>query len=196
MNPRPSDYKSDALPAELDRQGVSILYILFYKIKHIFQKVAFGVNYAIIPDVMIIKEIKMFFVFSKQFRTEEKIFSELAKKIKESKKIAQSWDGLAEVYKLDTIRIEFISATPAQILVYDKAGKEILSLDCEYNDADRMQQARSHWFSGVLADARKRYEKDTGKEKMRRASAKIKAQKEQERHETAMVKALDKIKSL
>ena len=145
---------------------------------------------------MIIKEIKMFFVFSKQFRTEEKIFSELAKKIKESKKIAQSWDGLAEVYKLDTIRIEFISATPAQILVYDKAGKEILSLDCEYNDADRMQQARSHWFSGVLADARKRYEKDTGKEKMRRASAKIKAQKEQERHETAMVKALDKIKSL
>ena len=145
---------------------------------------------------MIIKEIKMFFVFSKQFRTEEKIFSELAKKIKESKKIAQSWDGLAEVYKLDTIRIEFISATPAQILVYDKAGKEILSLDCEYNDADRMQQARSHWFSGVLADPRKRYEKDTGKEKMRRASAKIKAQKEQERHETAMVKALDKIKSL
>ena len=103
---------------------------------------------------------------------------------------------MAEVYKLDTIRIEFISATPAQILVYDKAGKEILSLDCEYNDADRMQQARSHWFSGVLADARKRYEKDTGKEKMRRASAKIKAQKEQERHETAMVKALDKIKSL
>ena len=196
MNPRPSDYKSDALPAELDRQGVSILYILFYKIKHIFQKVAFGVNYAIIPDVMITKEIKMFFVFSKQFRTEEKIFSELAKKIKESKKIAQSWDGLAEVYKLDTIRIEFISATPAQILVYDKAGKEILSLDCEYNDADRMQQARSHWFSGVLADARKRYEKDTGKEKMRRASAKIKAKKEQEKHEAAMVKALDKIKSL
>ena len=139
---------------------------------------------------------KMFFVFSKQFRTEEKIFSELAKKIKESKKIAQSWDGLAEVYKLDTIRIEFISATPAQILVYDKAGKEILSLDCEYNDADRMQQARSHWFSGVLADARKRYEKDTGKEKMRRASAKIKAKKEQEKHEAAMVKALDKIKSL
>ena len=196
MNPRPSDYKSDALPAELDRQGVSILYILFYKIKHIFQKVAFGVNYAIIPDVMITKEIKMFFVFSKQFRTEEKIFSELAKKIKESKKIAQSWDGLAEVYKLDTIRIEFISATPAQILVYDKAGKEILSLDCEYDDADRMQQARSHWFSGVLADARKRYEKDTGKEKMRRASAKIKAKKEQEKHEAAMVKALDKIKSL
>ncbi len=138
----------------------------------------------------------MFFVFSKQFRTEEKIFSELAKKIKESKKIAQSWDGLAEVYKLDTIRIEFISATPAQILVYDKAGKEILSLDCEYDDADRMQQARSHWFSGVLADARKRYEKDTGKEKMRRASAKIKAKKEQEKHEAAMVKALDKIKSL
>jgi len=145
---------------------------------------------------MITKEIKMFFVFSKQFRTEEKIFSELAKKIKESKKIAQSWDGLAEVYKLDTIKIEFISATPAQILVYDKAGKEILSLDCEYNDADRMQQARSHWFSGLLADARKRYEKDTGKEKMRRASAKIKAKKEQEKHEAAMVKALDEIKSL
>ena len=139
----------------------------------------------------------MFFVFSKQFRTEGKIFSELAKKIKESKKITQSWDGLAEVYKLDTCRIEFISARPAQILVYDKSGKEILSLDCEYlDDGDRMQQARSHWFSRVLADARKRYEKDTGKEKMRRATAKIKAKKEQEKHEAAMVKALDRIKSL
>lgn len=138
----------------------------------------------------------MFFVFSKQFRTEEKIFSELAKKIKESKKITQSWAGLAEVYKLDTCRIEFISDTPAQILVYDKSGKEILSLNCEYDNADRMQRARSNWFSWVLADARKRYEKDTGKEKMRKATAKIKAQKEQERHEAAMVKALDKIKSL
>lgn len=135
----------------------------------------------------------MFFVFSKQFRTEEKIFSELAKKIKESKKITQSRDGLAEVYKLDTIRIEFISA---KILVYDKSGKEILSLNCKYDDADRMQQARYNWFSGVLADARKRYEKDTGKEKMRRAAAKIKAKKEQERHEAAMVKALEQIKSL
>ena len=80
--------------------------------------------------------------------------------------------------------------------MYDKAGKEILSLDCEYDDADRMQQARFNWFSGVLADARKRYEKDTGKEKMRKATAKIKAKKEQEKHEAAMVKALDKIKSL
>ena len=138
----------------------------------------------------------MFFVFSKQFRTEEKIFSELTKKIKESEKITQSWDGLAEVYKLDTCKIEFISAEPAELFVYDKSGKRILSLDCGYSDTDRMQRARFRWFSGLLEDVRKRYEKYTGKEKMRKATAKIKAEKEQKKHEVAMVKALDKLQRL
>ena len=39
-------------------------------------------------------------IFNKQFRTEEKIISELIKKIKKSEKFVQSWDDLEEVYEL------------------------------------------------------------------------------------------------
>jgi len=135
-------------------------------------------------------------IFNKQFRTEEKIISELIKKIKKSEKFVQSWDDLEEVYDLDTIKIGFISMQPKELKVYDKSGKEILSMGCEYQSGNEMQEVRANWFHELLERARKRDQKEKDKKQMRKATATIKAKKQSKAKEAAMMKALEQIKSL
>jgi len=135
-------------------------------------------------------------IFNKQFRTEEKIISELVKKIKKSEKFVQSWDGLEEVYELDTIKIGLISAAPKELNVYDKSGKEILSMNCDYISGNEMQEARADWFHELVEKARKRDKKEKDKKQMRQATATIKAKKQAEVKEAAMMKALEQIKGL
>ena len=145
----------------------------------------------------------MLMIFNKQFRTEEKIISELIKKIKKSKKIVMSYVGNAEVYELDTIDISF-DTVKHELLVEDKSGKKIMSLDCNYDMHNEMQQARSNWFHEVLNKSRERYDKESAalekqekwKKSNKKATAMNNLKKQQQGEQTAALKALERIKGL
>lgn len=145
----------------------------------------------------------MLLIFNKQFRTEEKIISELIKKIKKSKVIVLSYIGDAEVYALDNIDIS-LDVVKHELVVTDKSDKNIVTMDCNYDAFDEKQQARSDWFSEVLEQARDRYGKELNlikkQEKFKNANQKVlmvnNLKKKQQAEQNAMVEALGKIKSL
>ena len=142
-------------------------------------------------------------IFNKQFRTEEKIISELAKKIRKSKKFIKSYKS-GEAYELDTIEIEFFVVSPVEIIVFDKSGETILSMNCDRHAGDEMQDVRNRWFSELLERARIRDRKEQANKakeiqfsdsnKARSIAEKMK--KQQEEKVTMMRKALERIRSL
>ena len=133
----------------------------------------------------------MILIFNKQFRTEEKIISELVKKIKKSAKFNKSYEGNTEKYELDNLDV-FFDIIDRKVVVTNKMGDEIMSMDCHYDAYDEMQEVRSNWFSELLnkARAKEKYKK------MRMATAKKKTLKQLTPQEIAMAKAWKQIKKL
>lgn len=125
----------------------------------------------------------MILVFNKQYRQEEKLFSELKKKIKQSKSMVVSVDKNYEIYKLDSIEVRFSVGAKSGLIVFDMAGNVILpEMNCEfrqgYSTEDELQRARFTMFTNLLDVARESNKKRTEKaKKMEQATKKL--QKEQ-----------------
>jgi len=110
-------------------------------------------------------------IFNKQFRTEEKTISALIKKIDKSGTIVRSYVGNTEKYEFDTFDVSFVmNPGDKRIVVVDKIGNEILSMDCNYDPYDEMQEARSIWFSQTLENARRRYGKEQATKALKNAA--------------------------
>ena len=146
----------------------------------------------------------MFLMFNKQYRMEEKLVSELAKKIKKSSHLEVSYVKNEEIYTLDNLSISF-DVTSHQIVVSDKSGQEITFLNCAYSEHDDFQQARYNWFHHLLCDvARKRKKEEEEKQKQKEAMQKAARVTEAEnnmkqQHQCqlrATLAALDKIRGL
>ena len=133
----------------------------------------------------------MILIFNKQFRTEEKIISELMKKIKKSATVNKSYEGNTEKYEFDNLDV-FFDIIDRKVVVTNKMGDEIMSMDCHYDAYDEMQEVRSNWFSELLnkARAKEKYKK------MRMATAKKKTLKQLTPQEIAMAEAWKQIKKL
>jgi len=59
---------------------------------------------------------------------------------------------------LDTINIEF-NLNPYGVIVKDKAGKQIIALDCHYDSTNDMQEIRANHFHDLLVYARFQFSK-------------------------------------
>ena len=154
-----------------------------------------------------IKGVKMFLFFNKQFRLEQNLISELAKKIKKSVSFHSCYGGNnsnTEIYKLDNLDIWF-DITNRKIIVFDKSGAEITSLDCHYDELSDMQKARTKWFHDLLCKVA-RGRKDAEEEKQKKLQAAwLKLQQERKKQKKNMLQelqqksvqaALDKVRSL
>lgn len=136
----------------------------------------------------------MILIFNKQFRTEEKIISELMKKIKKSATVNRSYEGNTEKYELDNLDV-FFDIIDRKVVVTNKMGDKIMSMDCNYDAYDEMQIARANWFTELLDKARA-YENKEKDKKMRMATANVKTPKQSASQEIAMAKALEQIRGL
>ena len=144
----------------------------------------------------------MLLFLNKQFRTEEKIVSELIKKIKKSKTIHQNVVGNKEIYSLDGFDICF-ETTDCKFVVTDKDDKKIVAMDCHYDPDDEMQEARANWFYELENVARECYDKKmSAREKQSKwkrgtnaVSAAAKMKQAQTQHNSAL-KALQRVKKL
>ena len=144
----------------------------------------------------------MFLVFSKEFRELESLMSDLRKKLKKSEKFES--DGYFK-FNLDTIDIFFKCDTPSKFTVKDKSGKEIVSMNWDYDPYNEMQQAISNQVHNLLSFARKTYDKRVEKKnKLKEAAATTKkaleAKQKQKMAEQAkiskMANALDRLRDL
>lgn len=146
----------------------------------------------------------MYWIFNKQYRTEEGIISQLVKNLKKSKIFLKYHENNTEIYELDNINIRFTYINQSLIVVTDKAGNEIVSMDCTYSNMDEVQQVRTNWFHSVLKIARARadqekqkYEKQKELEQARKEiEAQARAKQQQQVKENAMLNALNQLKNL
>ena len=205
LNQRPSDYKSDALPAELNWQCAIILYVLFHKIKK--KIVFFG---CVWYNSNMTCEKEKFMSIKTELKTEKDLFDVIIKKIKESKEFGypdakNHSEGKADFYTLDTIFVELIR-NPSDVVpdafedketinvtfngkinVYNKAGKKILSRDCSAidveGDALKIQKLR-YLAAGKINDIlfkrkseqeERKAQEKEKKEELKKAAARIKA---------------------
>ena len=95
----------------------------------------------------------MMFLTMKQSFTERKIFNELEKQIKKSKKF--EFSEKSEVCNLDNIDIRFRTHYD-HLEVFDKTGKMILSLWCECRVIDKTSDMRHRRFYSLRDMALKR----------------------------------------
>jgi len=146
----------------------------------------------------------MFLIFNKQYRAEEKLISELNKKIKKSKTFSDIREEFGEIYKLDNLDIVFYLSEHV-LSVLDKSGAEIIKINCKENAGDDLQRERANWFHHLLCDvARKRAKQEEEKQKkiksMQQAARAIEAEnnveKQQQLQQQATLAALDKIRGL
>jgi hypothetical protein len=146
-------------------------------------------------------------LFNKQYRNEQKLITEIYKKIRNSKEMTRG--DKYDMYKLDNVDIVFGGTDgQAELIVNDKSGNEIYKMDCNWSDpikGDELQQRRWDWFHGLLEFARKQYdERENKKEKLKRATADAKAKavvKQKQRNaekikEAAVLNALDRLQNL
>ena len=154
----------------------------------------------------------MILFFNKQFRAENGLINDLAKKIKKSELMGlqRSIHGNTEIYTLGgNINILFDILGNKLIVIAQKTGERILDMNCEYvggfSDADELQNARFHMFSRLLDVARKTYEVHLEKtKKLSMATMKMmaeearldKAKAEKAAAEAAIVEARQRLKSL
>ena len=155
-------------------------------------------------------------IFNKQYRNEQKLISEIYKKIRDSKEMTcvGENDKKGERYKLDSVDVVFIMGMTAataghgELVVEDKSGNKIYEMDCSWSDPinnDELQQRRHEWFYDLLDLTRKQYnQREAKKEKMKQGAetAKSKAEAKQKQldaeqiKEAAVVEALARLKEL
>ena len=141
-------------------------------------------------------------IFNKQFRTEEKTISALIKKIDKSGTVARSYVGNnTEKYEFDTFDVSFVmNPGDKRIVVVDKMGDEILSMDCNYDPYDEMQEARSMWFGQTLENARRRYGKAQATKALKNATGRVSrffsAKSKKKSQQDAAINALNRVKHL
>ena len=142
-------------------------------------------------------------IFNKQFRTEEKIFSDLRKKIRKSETIANTHHN--DKYALDSIVIDFDVSTHRLTVSDKKTGSEIITIDCHFDNYDDMQKIRSNWFHNLLMFVREQFNKRQAKiKKVKDASEKLTEKNRisqtrrtaQTAQATLLENALDKLKAL
>ncbi|MBR3930622.1 MAG: hypothetical protein IKJ62_03515 [Alphaproteobacteria bacterium] len=154
----------------------------------------------------------MILFFNKQFRAENGLINDLAKKIRKSELMGleRSIHGNTEIYTLgDNISISFDILGNKLTVAAQKTGEHILDMNCEYvggrSDAAELQNARFHMFSRLLSVARETYEAHL--EKTKRLSKAImkkqaeearldKAKAEKKAAEVAITTARQRLKSL
>ena len=133
------------------------------------------------------------FLKIKQSFTERKIFNELEKQIKKSKKFEFSVgnDKNDEICNLDTIDIRF--RTYYSLLeVSDKTGKMILSLGCQCSDIDETSHMRHRCFYSLRDVALKRAEvKNESKETKKAVETVI---SEKQKYQIMLNEALQRIR--
>ena len=153
----------------------------------------------------ITKGFIVFLIFNKQYRAEEKLISELDKKIKKSKTFSVINEEFGEVYKLDNLDIVFYLSEMPAIAVLDKSSAEIIKINCKEKSGDDFQQARANWFHHLLCDvARKRKKQEEEKQKKaksiheaaRAVEATNNVKQQQQLQQQATLAALDKIRGL
>ena len=91
-----------------------------------------------------------------------------------------------------------------RIIVTDKEGNQIVSMDCTYSNMDEVQKVRSNWFSAVLDVARKREQQEKEKQekakKIKKAKeameASMKIEEQKRAQENTMAAALQRMKNL
>lgn len=151
----------------------------------------------------------MILFFNKQFREENGIINDLAKKIKKSKILECKTQGNTEIYTLDTITVSFDILNHKLVVAEKKTGEHVLDMNCDFvqtfSEADELQNARSHMFSRLLEAARKTYEKNaekakrlsTAAEELREKQALFdRTQREEKAVNEAIVAARKRLKSL
>lgn len=142
----------------------------------------------------------MVYIFNKQFRTREKIFNDLRKKIKKSE--TMTCIPHTDKYTLDTVVIEFKVIDPQTITINDKTGTEIIKLDCHYDGYDDIQKIMFHQFSSLLAFIRNQFDKRQERiKKIKEAEAKVVKNRtashtKQKKQETLLNNALERLKGL
>lgn len=151
----------------------------------------------------------MILFFNKQFREENGIINDLAKKIKKSKILERKTQGNTEIYTLDTITVSFDILNHKLVVAEKNTGEHVLDMNCDFvqtfSEADELQNARSHMFSRLLEAARKTYEKNaekakqlsTAAEELREKQALFdRTQREEKVVNEAIVAARKRLKSL
>lgn len=109
----------------------------------------------------------MLLFLEKQYRQENRIFNMLAEKIKKSKKIVRTAEGIhrtREEYTLDNIKIYFdIPSCTLRVEENVSNPSHRYYLACQYQSGDtvqdKLQRARNEMFIGLLNIARQTYEK-------------------------------------
>lgn len=142
-------------------------------------------------------------IFNKQYRAEEKIISELAKKIKNSETIFQRIEGDSEIYEIHGMWIIFDLVT--RKLSVSIGGKNIFELNCKLDAYDKMSEVRYNWFNTLLEKyARKRWsdefikqERDSKKSaKMKNARKKIVTKQKNDLNQAILQQALKEIREI
>ena len=117
----------------------------------------------------------MILFFNKQYRAENGMINDLAKKIKKSTVVEREIRGNTEVYKLDNMAISFDILGSKLTVEEKKTGGAIVDMDCKFGGnfaGDELQNARFDMFSNLLEVARKTYEAHIEKAKKMSMAAK------------------------
>jgi len=107
----------------------------------------------------------MILFFRKRFIKEEKSVDRMASKIRRSESVKQEYkeneagECDMEIYKLDNMDVYFNLGDPAKnsIIIKNKKGRVIFTMDCHYDPCDQMQIVRAGWFSKLLKTTRNTY---------------------------------------
>ena len=124
----------------------------------------------------------MILFFNKQYREENGMINDLAKKIKKSTVVEREIRGNTEVYKLDNMAISFDILGSKLTVEEKKTGGAIVDMDCKFGGnfaGDELQNARFDMFSNLLEVARKTYEAHIEKAKKMSMAAKKMQEKKQ-----------------
>lgn len=140
-------------------------------------------------------------IFNKQFRQEEKLISRTVDKIKKSKSIKMKFGkvstdiGTTETYMLDDIDVCFnlgVKGGPNSIIIKEKNGNVIYTMDCHFDIYDKMQRARANWFHWLLNKTRDIYNKKPKKaEKLKKATQRVETQKEEKQQQQTVEQTRD-----
>lgn len=126
----------------------------------------------------------MILFLNKQFREENALINDLAKKIKKSTVLEFKTQGNTEIYAMANIIVSFDILSKKLVVAEKKTGEHVLDMNCEFvgvfSEAHELQNARFNMFSRLLDVARKTYESNIEKaKKISLATKKIQEKEEQ-----------------